>query len=115
MKTVPKNLPTLLLVMTMMVLMAVMASPALASNETLIGAVVKTDAGAALSTNDGEYLTLGKDLSAFSGMTVIVSGDVENGALVNTVRVKEMQVLSPNDLIDPEGSVPSAGSRAKSS
>jgi hypothetical protein len=101
MKTQPTRIPTLLL--ALIVVMAATAAPAFAMNETIIGAVVKTDAGVALSTAAGEYLVLGKDIAPYAGMTILVNGDVENGAMSQTVSVKEMQVLSPNDLVDPAG------------
>ena len=84
------------------VLLAFTVTPALAMNETLVGAVVKTDAGAALSTDGGEYLFLGKDPTGQIGKTVAVTGNVENGVLSQTVRVKTVKVISNKDLIDPQ-------------
>jgi hypothetical protein len=101
MNTRSKHIPVIML--SLFVFLAMTALPAMAMNETLIGAVVKTDAGVALSTASGEYLTRGKDIAPYLGMTILVNGNVDNGAMSQTVRVKEMQVLSPNDLIDPAG------------
>ena len=77
------------------------ASAFAATTENMIGAVVKTDQGTALSTDGGEYLFLGNDLSAMTGKTLSVTGYVENGVLVNTIWVKSFKVLSNEDLIDP--------------
>lgn len=82
------------------------STSALAMNEELVGAVVKTDQGVALSTNAGEYLILGKDLGHVVGKTVAVTGEVENGALSKTIRVASVRVLAPKDIIDPPAKAP---------
>ena len=73
---------------------------AFAATEYLVGAVVITDQGTALSTDGGEYLFLGKKLPGMIGKTVLVTGNVGNGVLANTIRVKSVKVLSDIDLID---------------
>ncbi len=83
-------------------LLAFTVTPALAMNESLVGAVVKTDQGAALSTDGGEYLFLGKDLTKMIGKTVAVTGNVEEGVLTQTIRVKTVKVIADKDLIDPQ-------------
>jgi hypothetical protein len=82
-------------------LFAFTATAAWAAPASLVGAVVKTDQGTALSTDSGEYLLLGKDLSGMIGKTVSVTGNVEDGALTNTIQVKSVRVLSDKDVIDP--------------
>jgi len=74
---------------------------ALAMKEKLIGAVVKTDQGCALSTDSGEYLPLGKDLTGLEGKTVAVTGNVEHGSEASTIRVNSVKVLYNRDIIDP--------------
>jgi hypothetical protein len=83
------------------ILLIVSASSALASTEALDGAVVKTDQGAALSTDGGEYLILGNNLSGMIGNTVLAKGNVESGVLSITIRILSDKVLSRRDLIDP--------------
>ncbi len=77
------------------------ASAALAMNQELVGAVVKTDQGCALSTDSGEYLILGKDLTALDGKTVAITGNVEDGVKTKTIRVNSVKVLNKKDIIDP--------------
>jgi hypothetical protein len=89
------------MVLAVGIFFTVAASPALAMNEDLVGAVVKTDQGAAFSTDAGEYLFLGKNLTGMIGKTVSVTGNVEDGVLSNTIRVKSAKVLSNKDYIDP--------------
>ena len=72
----------------------------------IVGAVVKTDQGVALSTSAGEYLILGKNLEQFIGKTVSVKGEVENGVLSNTIRVTSVRMLTPKDIIDPSPKAP---------
>ncbi len=74
---------------------------ALAVNEELVGAVVKTDQGYALSTDSGEYLVLGKGLDGLEGKTVAVTGNVENGSESSTIRVQSFKVLANKDIVDP--------------
>ncbi len=76
-------------------------SAALAMDEELVGAVVKTDQGCALSTDAGEYLILGKDLTGLIGKTVAVKGNVEVGAMSKTIRVSSVKVVADKDIIDP--------------
>ncbi|MFZ0243514.1 MAG: hypothetical protein WAL90_17885 [Desulfobacterales bacterium] len=87
------------------------ASAALAMSEELVGAVVKTDQGCALSTAGGEYLILGKDLTGLIGKTVAVTGNVEMGTMSKTIRVHSVKVLKNKDIIDP--SAPKAGSKTQ--
>ena len=91
MKTKPTMISAMLLACVF--LFAATATSALAMNEELIGTVVKTDNGAALSTPDGEYLPLGKDLEIYTGDTVAVTGDVEVGVLAKTIRVASVSIL----------------------
>jgi hypothetical protein len=90
------------------ILFAAGASSALASIKDLHGAVVKTDQGAALSTDGGEYLILGKNLSGMVGKTILAKGKVESGVLSNTIRIKSDKVVSRRDLIDPSTGKPTA-------
>ena len=83
------------------IILAATVSSALAMKEDIVGAVVKTDQGAALSTNAGEYLPIGKDLSGMIGKTVVVVGNVEDGVLSKTIRPKSIMVLKDKDLVDP--------------
>ena len=83
------------------IILAATVSSALAMNEDIVGAVVKTDQGAALSTDSGEYLTLGNDLSGMIGKTVAVIGNVQDGVLSKTIQPKSVMVLKNRDLIDP--------------
>jgi hypothetical protein len=87
------------------------ASAALAMNEELVGALVKTDQGCVLSTENGEYLILGKDLTGLEGKTVAVTGNVEDGAKSKTIRVNSVKVLNNKDIIDP--SARKAGSKTE--
>ena len=82
-------------------LISAVSTSALAMNEDLVGAVVKTDQGVALSTDSGEYLVLDKDMKAFIGETVAVTGEVEDGVLTKTIHVTSVNVLTPKDIIDP--------------
>lgn len=88
------------IVVVMGVMLTFAVTTAFTATEDLVGAVVKTDQGAALSTEDGEYLFLGRNLYGMIGKTVLVTGNVENGVLASTVRVKSVKVLSSTDLID---------------
>ena len=74
---------------------------ALAMNRQLIGAVIKTDQGYALSTKSGEFLILGKRPANLEGKTVSVKGNVENGALASTISIRSYKVLSNKDTVDP--------------
>ena len=89
------------IVLAMGIIFTVMASSALAMSRDLVGAVVKTDQGAAISTDGGEYLVLGKDLTPMIGKTVLLNGNTESGVLANTIRVKTVKIMSNKDLIDP--------------
>ena len=84
---------------------------ALAMNEELIGAVVKTDQGYALSTDSGEYLILGNRLDGLEGNTVAVTGNVENGSESSTIRVNSFKVVANKDIIDP--AIRTAGSKIR--
>ena len=84
---------------------------ALAMNQELVGAVVKTDQGYALSTDSGEYLLLGKGLDGLEGKTVAVTGDVENGSESSTIRVHSFKIVSNKDVIDP--AIHKAGSKTR--
>ena len=77
------------------------ATAALAKNEELIGAVVKTDQGYVLSTDSGEYIVLGNRLAGLEGKTVAATGNVENGSLSSTIRVQSFKVLANKDMVDP--------------
>jgi hypothetical protein len=77
------------------------AGPAMAMEEEIIGAVVKTDQGAALSTEAGEYLILGKNLDKLIGKTVAVTGQVEEGADTQTIRADSVRILVDKDIVDP--------------
>jgi hypothetical protein len=90
-----------LLAMVIGIVFLLTASAALAMNEELVGAVVKTDQGCALSTDSGEYLILGKDLTGLDGKTVTVIGNVEDGVKSKTIRVNSVKVLTNKDIIDP--------------
>jgi len=83
------------------ILFTLTAVSAFAADEDLVGAVIKTDQGTALSTDSGEYLLLGKDLSGMVGETVAVTGTVDEGALANTIKVTSVKVLNDKDVIDP--------------
>ncbi|MEJ2641969.1 MAG: hypothetical protein P8010_20585, partial [Desulfosarcinaceae bacterium] len=74
---------------------------AMAMKEDLVGAVVKTDAGVALSTNGGEYILLGRPLNGMVGKTLSVTGNVENGVESNTIQVHRVKVLADKDIVDP--------------
>jgi hypothetical protein len=89
------------IVVTMGIMFTFAVTSAFTATENLIGAVVTTNQGTALSTDGGEYLFLGNDLSAMTGKTLDVTGYVENGVLANTIWVKSFKVLSNEDLIDP--------------
>ena len=80
---------------------AATATSALAMTEELVGTVVKTDNGTALSTAAGEYLILGKDLEIYTGDTVAVTGDVEVGALAKTIRISSVRMLGVNPVSKP--------------
>ncbi|MCB2149640.1 MAG: hypothetical protein KQI81_24380 [Deltaproteobacteria bacterium] len=99
MKTKPIMLRTMLLACVF--LFVATATSALAMSEELIGTVVKTDKGAALSTDAGEYLILGKDLESYTGDTVAVTGDVEIGAMAKTIRVASVSMLDINPVVKP--------------
>lgn len=91
---------------------AATATSALAMTEELVGTVVKTDDGVALSTDAGEYLVLGKDLDIYSGDTVAVTGDVEVGALAKTISVASVSMLDVNPVVKPsaaEVTIPNKG------
>lgn len=90
-----------LVLLTIVVLFTASATSALAMNEELIGAVMKTDQGVALSTDSGEYLILGRDLKNLTGETVAITGDVEIGAMTKTIHVTSVKLLTPEDVIDP--------------
>lgn len=100
-----------LLIMVIGIVFLLTASAALAMNEELVGAVVKTDQGCALSTDSGEYLIMGKDLTGLEGKTVAVTGNVEDGAKSKTIRVTSVKVLNKKDIIDP--SAPKTGSKTE--
>ena len=87
------------------------ATAALAMNQKLVGAVVKTDQGYALSTSNGEYLPLGKPLAGLVGKTVAVTGNVEHGSEISTIRVHSYKVLSSKDTVDPVS--PTAGTKLR--
>lgn len=90
------------MVLVVGILLLAIVPAAMAMNEELVGAVVKTDQGAALSTDSGEYLLIGKDhLSGMIGKTVVVTGNVEEGSLSKTIRVESVKVLKNKDIIDP--------------
>jgi hypothetical protein len=82
------------------------STSALAMRETLVGAVIKTDTGVALSTPMGEYLPLGRRLNPMEGKTLSVTGDVENGVESNTIHTRWFKVLTDKDTIDPTTSMP---------
>ena len=88
------------------ILFAATSTSALAMNEELVGAVVKTDQGVALSTDAGEYLITGKDLGQYAGETVAVTGEVEDGVLTKTIHVTSVRLLNPKDIIDPPTTAP---------
>jgi hypothetical protein len=73
---------------------------ALAFNQKLVGAVIKTDQGVALSTAHGEYLPLGRRLAGMEGKTLAITGNVENGVESSTVQVHGIKVLADKDTID---------------
>jgi hypothetical protein len=100
-----------LLAMVIGIVFLLTASAALAMNEELVGALVKTDQGCVLSTENGEYLILGKDLTGLEGKTVAVTGNVEDGAKSKTIRVNSVKVLNNKDIIDP--SARKAGSKTE--
>jgi hypothetical protein len=89
------------LVLAAGIILVATVSSALAMNEDIIGAVVKTDSGAALSSYSGEYLIIGKDLSGMIGKTVAVVGNVEHGVLSKSIDAQSVKVLSNKDLVDP--------------
>lgn len=74
---------------------------ALAMNQQLVGAVIKTDQGYALSTNSGEFLILGKRPAKLEGKTVSAKGNVEKGVLASTISVRSYKVVSDKDTVDP--------------
>lgn len=77
---------------------------AMAMEEEIVGAVIDTGVGYAISANSGEYLVLNKDLSKYVGDTVAVSGNVEIGAdTLSFDHIDSIQVLSNRDLVDPPG------------
>jgi hypothetical protein len=76
------------------------ATAALAMNEKLVGAVVKTDQGVALSTAHCEYLPLGRRLIGMAGKTLTVTGKVENGVESSTIQVYGVKVLADKNTID---------------
>ncbi len=90
------------------VLTWVMSVPAaMAMEEEIVGAVIDTGVGYAISANSGEYLVLNKDLSKYVGDTVAVSGHVEIGAdILSLDHIDSIQVLSNQDLIDPRSAQP---------
>ena len=77
---------------------------AMALEEEVVGAVVDTGVGYAISANSGEYIVLNTDLSKYVGDTVAVSGNVEIGAdTLSFDHIDSIQVLSNRDLVDPPG------------
>lgn len=108
MNTTIKHIPVILF--SLIVFLALTALPAMAMNETLIGGVVKTDAGAALSTDSGEYMVLGQDITPFIGETVVVTGNVDVGVLSKTIQGKTVKKLDAKDIVDP--SVTASGKKA---
>ena len=84
---------------------------AMAMEEEVVGAVVDTGVGYAISANSGEYIVLNTDLSKYVGDTVAVNGHVEIGADTLTFdHINSIQVLSKQDLIDrPSGPTHVAG------
>jgi len=75
---------------------------AMAMEEEIVGAVIDTGVGYAISAESGEYLVPNKDLSKYVGDTVAVSGNVEIGAdILSFDHINSIQVLSNRDLIDP--------------
>jgi hypothetical protein len=99
MKTKPTMIRIMLLIFAF--LFAATATSALAMSEELVGTVVKTDNGTALSTDAGEYLILGKNLENLTGKDVAVTGDVEIGALAKTIRVATVSILDVNTAVKP--------------
>jgi hypothetical protein len=93
------------MLLAVVLLFTAMLTSAIAMNEELIGALVKTDQGVALSTEGGEYLILDRDMRGLIGETVVVSGNVEHGAMATTIHVTSVRVLDPKDIIDPPRSV----------
>jgi hypothetical protein len=91
--------------MAAVVLTLIISVPAaMAMEEEVVGAVVDTGVGYAISANSGEYIVLNTDLSKYVGDTVAVSGHVEIGADTLTLdHINTIQVLSKQDLIDPPG------------
>jgi hypothetical protein len=87
--------------LAVVLLFTAMLTSAIAMNEELIGALVKTDQGVALSTESGEYLILDRDMRGLIGETVVVSGNVERGTMAKTIHVTSVRVLDPKDIIDP--------------
>jgi hypothetical protein len=87
--------------LAVVLLFTAMLTSAIAMNEELIGALVKTDQGVALSTEGGEYLILDRDMRGLIGETVVVSGNVERGTMAKTIHVTSVRVLDPKDIIDP--------------
>jgi hypothetical protein len=85
------------------VLTLILSVPAaMAMEEEIVGAVIDTGVGYAISANSGEYIVLNTDLSKYVGDTVAVSGHVEIGADTLTFdHINTIQVLSNRDLIDP--------------
>ena len=92
------------IIITVGIFFAATITSALAMNESLVGAVVKTDQGVALSTDSGEYLVLGRNLSDMIGKTVAVTGNVELGVMSKTIQARSVKVLAKNDIIDPSTS-----------
>ena len=99
----PKTTAIGILLLAAGVVIVLTAGPARAMKEEIIGAVVKTDQGAALSTEAGEYLILGKNLDKLIGKTVAVTGRVEEGVDTQTIRVDSVRVLTDKDLVDLPG------------
>ena len=61
--------------------------------DVIKGTVNRTDAGLVVSTDGGDFLVTGKDLSAVEGKTVIVKGAVEDVPGRKTISISSVTVV----------------------
>lgn len=83
-----------LLVLTLMVPGA-FSPPCLAAGveETIAGAVVKTDKGLVIEADDGNYLIKGKDLSKMVGKLVEITGIITESEKGDSIEVKSFEEI----------------------
>ena len=83
-------------------LLLLSAGSAMAMQEEIVGTVVQNGNAYALLAHSGEYLAVGQNLKNCVGDTVAVTGDVDAGANIQTIRIESVKILSHKDLITPD-------------